>query len=77
MLLLDEPYSNLDADGIALMNAVIRASGAAAALVVLHELAPAAGILDRTVTISVDGRSAAAGGARHRRAPWAPDGVAR
>ena len=59
LLLLDEPYSNLDSDGIALMNSVIaqttRAGGAS--LVVLHELAPAAEILDRTVTI-VNGRVA-------------------
>lgn len=59
VLLLDEPYANLDTDGIALMNAVMRdsARAAGAALVVLHELAPAAGVLDRTVTI-VDGRIA-------------------
>jgi len=52
-LLLDEPYSNLDAQGIELMNAVVTSCIAAggAALVVLHELAPAAGILQRTVTI--------------------------
>ena len=58
LLLLDEPYSNLDAAGIALMSEIIsevvHADGAA--LVVLHELAPAAGILDRTVTLR-DGRN--------------------
>lgn len=57
LLLLDEPYSNLDAGGIAMMSGIIsevvRSGGAA--LVVLHELAPAAGILSRTVTIQ-DGR---------------------
>lgn len=57
LLLLDEPYSNLDAGGIAMMSeiisGVVRAGGAA--VVVLHELAPAAGILDRTVTLR-DGR---------------------
>lgn len=60
VLLLDEPYSNLDPDGIALMNAVLRDAAArgAAALVVLHEIAPATGLLDRTVTI-VNGRVAA------------------
>jgi heme exporter protein A len=66
LLLLDEPYSNLDSAGIALMNAVIadvRQSGGAA-LIVLHELAPAEGMLDRTVTI-VDGRIAADGAARN------------
>lgn len=57
VLLLDEPYSNLDADGVELMNAVIagivRSGGAA--LVALHELAPAKAILDRTLTL-VEGR---------------------
>ena len=57
VLLLDEPYSNLDAAGMDLMNSFITelSSAGVAALVVLHELAPAAGILDRTVTIQ-DGR---------------------
>jgi heme exporter protein A len=57
LLLLDEPYANLDADGIGMMNAVIRdvkAQGGAA-LLVLHELAPAKGLLDRVVTLT-DGR---------------------
>jgi heme exporter protein A len=58
LLLLDEPYSNLDADGIAMMSGIIadavHADGAA--LVVLHELAPAAGVLNRTVTLH-DGRN--------------------
>ena len=58
LLLLDEPYSNLDAEGIAMMSGVIteavRQGGAA--LVVLHELAPAAGILGRTITLR-DGRN--------------------
>ncbi len=59
VLLLDEPYSNLDTAGIKLMNEIITEAGAAggAALVVLHELAPAAGVLDRTITI-VNGRVA-------------------
>jgi heme ABC exporter ATP-binding subunit CcmA len=57
LLLLDEPYSNLDADGISLMNSVIaeRVENGAAALVVVHELAPAAPVLDRTETLA-DGR---------------------
>ena len=57
VLLLDEPYSNLDTAGIALMNELITESvrGGGAALIVLHELAPAVGILDRTVCIR-DGR---------------------
>ena len=60
LLLLDEPYSNLDTDGIHLVNSLITewAMEGAAALVVLHELAPAAGILHRTVRIR-DGRIAA------------------
>jgi len=57
VLFLDEPYSNLDADGVALMNSVIngivRSGGAA--LVALHELAPAKEMLDRTLTL-LDGR---------------------
>jgi heme ABC exporter ATP-binding subunit CcmA len=67
VLLLDEPYSNLDADGIALMNGMLRDAVAqgAAALVVLHETAPAAGLLDRSVTI-VDGRIAGASGPARR-----------
>jgi heme ABC exporter ATP-binding subunit CcmA len=53
LLLLDEPYSNLDADGIELMNSLILewTNAGAAALVVVHELAPAAAVLHRTVTI--------------------------
>ncbi|MEP6621686.1 MAG: heme ABC exporter ATP-binding protein CcmA [bacterium] len=53
VLFLDEPYSNLDSSGIALVNALVgewTAEGAAA-LVVLHELAPAAPVLHRTVTL--------------------------
>ena len=62
LLLLDEPYANLDADGITLMNSCISdaAHAGGAALVVLHEQAPATGVLDRTVTI-VDGRIAGPG----------------
>jgi heme exporter protein A len=57
LLLLDEPYSNLDAAGISMMSGLIADAvrGGGAALVVLHELAPAAGILSRTVTIK-DGK---------------------
>ena len=60
VLLLDEPYNNLDADGITLMNAVVAGvvHAGGAALLVLHELAPAAGLLDRALTL-VDGRIAA------------------
>ena len=60
VLLLDEPYSNLDADGVELMNSIIAGvvKSGGAALVALHELAPAR-VLDRTVTL-VDGRIEAA-----------------
>ena len=60
VLLLDEPFSNLDVAGIALMSSVIGESvrDGGAALAVLHELAPAAGLINRTVTIA-DGRIAA------------------
>jgi ABC-type hemin transport system ATPase subunit len=59
--LLDEPYSNLDTAGLDVVNSLIAewVNDGVAALVVLHEVAPAAGILDRTVTIE-DGRIAAA-----------------
>ena len=57
ILLLDEPYANLDTAGVALMNSLlvetVRAGGAA--LVALHETAPARGMLDRVVTLA-DGR---------------------
>jgi heme exporter protein A len=59
LLLLDEPYSNLDQSGIELMNAVIseHTGSGGAAIVVVHEIAPAAHVLDRTVTLA-DGRVA-------------------
>lgn len=57
VLLLDEPYSNLDTEGVELMNSliagVVRSGGAA--LVALHELAPARVVLDRTLNL-VEGR---------------------
>jgi heme exporter protein A len=54
LLLLDEPYSNLDQAGIQLMNAIIseHAEAGGAAIVVVHEIAPAAEVLDRTLTIA-------------------------
>lgn len=57
VLLLDEPYANLDEDGVELMNSVIGdvVNSGGAALVALHELAPARAILDRTLTL-VEGR---------------------
>lgn len=59
VLLLDEPYSNLDAEGVGLMNSVITGivQSGGAALVALHEIAPAKGVLDRTLTL-VEGRIA-------------------
>lgn len=70
VLLLDEPYSNLDTDGIELMNSiladVVRSGGAA--IVALHELAPARGILSRTVSL-VEGRIEPAGAVPDR-AGW-------
>ena len=60
VLLLDEPYANLDIAGVALMNSVMHdiIANGGTALIALHELAPARTILDRTVTL-VDGRVAA------------------
>jgi len=57
LLLVDEPYNNFDPAGIALMNEVVRETvgRGGAALLVLHDLSPAAGLLDRTVTMH-DGR---------------------
>jgi heme exporter protein A len=54
ILLLDEPYANLDGDGVDLMNSVIRdvISKGGAALLALHELAPARPLLDRTLMLS-------------------------
>jgi heme exporter protein A len=54
ILLLDEPYANLDGDGVDLMNSVIRdvISKGGAALLALHELAPARPLLDRTLLLS-------------------------
>ena len=57
VLLLDEPYSNLDTNGIELMNSTIRELVAAggAAIIALHEIAPAHQLLTRSVHL-VDGR---------------------
>ena len=65
VLLLDEPYSNLDESGVALMNSVISevVGNGGAALLALHELAPAREILGRTLSLS-DGRIAASGETR-------------
>lgn len=77
ILMLDEPYSNLDTAGIALMNEIITEAGHAggAALVVLHELAPAAGVLDRTITIEA-GRVADSSPAPVPRVRVVPGGLA-
>lgn len=54
VLLLDEPYANLDEEGIELMNSVIAevVGSGGAALLALHELSPARGVLDRTLKLS-------------------------
>src|SRR6478672_1810881 len=59
ILLLDEPYSNLDEEGVELMNSVIHdvLQSGGAALLALHELAPARGMIDRTLRL-VEGRIA-------------------
>ena len=61
VLLLDEPYSNLDSEGITLMTGIIAdvVQRGGAALVALHELAPAEGMLSRTLSL-VNGRIATA-----------------
>ena len=67
LLLLDEPYSNLDDDGVMLMNSVIRdvIHSGGAALLALHELAPARGLLDRHLVLH-EGRIAAETGDSRR-----------
>lgn len=54
VLLLDEPYSNLDEHGVGLMNSVIGdiIADGGAALLALHELAPARGVIARTITLA-------------------------
>lgn len=72
VLLLDEPYSNLDGEGVALMNSILAtviATGGAA-LVALHELTPATAMLARTLTL-VDGRIESARAERAARDPAA------
>lgn len=78
VLLLDEPYSNLDADGVELMNSVVGAivRDGGAALVALHELAPARGLLDRTLTLA-NGRIASQSGDWASREQEAPIPVTR
>lgn len=57
VLLLDEPYANLDANGVSLMNSLLKETirGGGAALIALHETAPARGVIDRVLTL-MDGR---------------------
>ena len=78
VLVLDEPYSNLDADGVKLMNSTIAGvvGAGGAALLALHEVAPARDLLSRTLTIA-EGRIAGADveqPARHRRSALAAGG---
>ena len=60
LLLLDEPYNSFDAEGIALVNEVIRETreGGGAALVVVHDLVHASQVLDRVIEMR-DGAVAA------------------
>lgn len=78
ILLLDEPYSNLDMDGIELMNSIVGdvVGSGGAALVALHELAPARGVLLRTVSL-VDGRIAPVDAVLDRSGRKAPISVVR
>jgi heme exporter protein A len=57
VLLFDEPYANLDSQGVSLMNAFIASvvEGGGAAVLALHETAPARGVLTRQLTLA-DGR---------------------
>lgn len=57
LILLDEPYNNLDTGGIALVNETIRETLArgGAVLAVVHDVASAAGVLDRWFSLR-DGR---------------------
>jgi heme exporter protein A len=73
VLLLDEPYANLDADGVDLMNSMITdvVRGGGAALVALHELAPAKAVLHRNLRLA-DGRIEAPATSRASHAPIAP-----
>ena len=74
ILLLDEPYSNLDSEGVELMNSVIGEviAGGGAALLALHELAPARTLISRTLTLEA-GRIE---GSRRARVEYAGEPVA-
>lgn len=54
VLLLDEPYSNLDMAGIDLVNATIEhiVKNGGAAMIALHEVAPAQRMLTRSLTLA-------------------------
>jgi heme ABC exporter ATP-binding subunit CcmA len=53
LLLLDEPFNNLDAEGIALVNEIVadaRAQGGAA-VIVIHDRRQGDGVVDRVITL--------------------------
>jgi len=58
LLLMDEPYSNLDSAGVKVINSAIAdvINSGGAAVVVLHEVAPAISVLNRCIRIE-DGRA--------------------
>ena len=76
VLLLDEPYSNLDGEGVDLMNSIVGdiVTSGGAALVALHELAPARAVLTRTATLA-EGRIAGSSPARIERERGLPASV--
>lgn len=69
LLLLDEPYNSFDSEGVALVNSLVRETRDAggSVLVVLHEVLPAQGLLDRSIAmrngaVAHEHRSELAGG---------------
>jgi heme exporter protein A len=54
LLLLDEPYHSFDADGVLLVNDVIRATRkrGGSAMIVTHDMGRAADVIDRTIELA-------------------------